>query len=355
MLWKIIKQNEAPAYQINSKLPLESITNQNLSSFFQKPVIDPADEDLVEIEVLRYMFDLKQEKVEVKELQEHLITYRKENKAEVMKKVQKEIRNGNLVENAASLLAEISSPKRKFVHNDDIPEPLITFTYVKAPDYPTPTPTPEPAKLTEEMPIDYTKASKKKENFQIKDRCEFIKLKEDDKPPKPRLVSPSPDPESDPENFQLNSQLVPTTKSLTWVSSSIYNNLPELAMSEYDKMMRDAHSLKCEVVDALNKEFPVSYDYNPKKSRIRTNYSDPQIADDRTRNNVASRRSRQRKKFQVQMIQYSVDYDVDENFLLEKQEDWLRTIITGLEHKVMAADEENAKVLKKLRKQCGFE
>lgn len=209
-------------------------------------------------------------------------------------------------------------------------------------------------------PTDYTMASKKNEEFKIDDRCQFIKLKDAPKDKSPLTpASSSPDSDSDQENVFNNSQLkklVHASKINNWCGSSIYNNLPELVMTEYDKMLRESHKLKVEVIKALNTEFPVSYDYNPKKSRIRTNYNDPQIADDRTRNNIASRRSRQRKKFQVQLIQYSVDYDLDENFLLAKQEKWLRGIISNLEQKILTNGEDNnVSKLKKLRKQCGFE
>lgn len=133
--------------------------------------------------------------------------------------------------------------------------------------------------------------------------------------------------------------------------------MPERAMTEFDKLLRDAHSLKVKVIRMLNDEYPVSYDYNPKKSRIRTNYADPQIADDRTRNNIASRRSRQRKKFQFQVMQYSVDYDEDENEVCQKQLAWLTGMILNMEQHYICENGETpvsfAK-LKNIRQQCGL-
>lgn len=342
------------------------------------PEEHPAVTDLREMEVLRFLFDLKREQIDPMKLQQMLLEHQIQNQVKQMALLQQEREklnassrrsssqyDRNSPSSSSSLTSlfnsgsETSTPSR--VNNCMIPEPKIIFNYVESPKFPTPTSTPEPDELPDDMkPIDYTKASKKQENFQINDRCEFIKLKDAPKnkaPPTP--ASSSPDSDSDQENLFNNSQLsklVAASKIKNWCGSSIYNNLPELVMTEYDKMLRDSHNLKVEVVKALNTEFPVSYDYNPKKSRIRTNYNDPRIADDRTRNNIASRRSRQRKKFQVQMIQYSVDYDLDENFLLSKQEKWLKGIISNLEQKILTNGDDSAVAkLRKLRIQCGFE
>lgn len=342
------------------------------------PKEHPAVTDLREMDVLRFLFDLKREQIDPMKLQQMLLEHQIQNQVKQMALLQQERDKSNGSSRRSSTQfdhnspspssslsslfnsgSEFSTPSR--VSNCMIPEPKIIFNYVSSSKFPTPTSTPEPDETSEDMtPIDYTKASKKHEDFKIDDRCQFIKLKDAPKgkaPPTP--ASSSPDSDSDQENVYSNSQLeklVPCSKIDKWCGSSIYNNLPELVMTEYDKMLRESHNLKVEVVKALNNEFPVSYDYNPKKSRIRTNYNDPQIADDRTRNNIASRRSRQRKKFQVQMIQYSVDYDLDENFLLAKQEKWLRGIISNLEQKILTNGEDGGvSKLKNLRKQCGFE
>lgn len=336
----------------------------------------PAVTDLREMEVLRFLFDLKREQIDPMKLQQMLLEHQIQNQVKQMasmvareqssqssrrSSIQLDHNSPSSSSSATSLFNsgyENSTPSR--IRNCMIPEPKIVFNYVPSPKFPTPTSTPEPEESSDDMaPTDYTMASKKNEEFKIDDRCQFIKLKDAPKDKSPLTpASSSPDSDSDQENVFNNSQLkklVHASKINNWCGSSIYNNLPELVMTEYDKMLRECHKLKVEVVKALNTEFPVSYDYNPKKSRIRTNYNDPQIADDRTRNNIASRRSRQRKKFQVQMIQYSVDYDLDENFLLAKQEKWLRGIISNLEQKILTNVDVDVSKLKKLRKQCGFE
>lgn len=344
----------------------------------------PAVADLREMDVLRFLFELKREQIDPKKLQQMLIEHQiqnqvkqlaqeqqeRDNKKKESEKPKKSSLEGNLGSIASSPMLSMfkpgdftSTPSSSSYSSSDnqIPEPKIVFQYVPSPKFPTPTTTPEPNESADEdSPIDYRKAAKKAEEFKMKDRSQFIKFNDDHKNKAPSTPSTSsPDSDSDQENLfdnQQLSKLVSVSKIRNWRGSSIYNNLPELVMTEYDKMLRESHTLKVEVIDAMNTQFPVSYDYNPKKSRIRTNYSDPQIADDRTRNNIASRRSRQRKKFQTQMIQYSVDYDVDENFLLEKQEKWLKGIIASLEQKIMTNKEsDGVPKLKKLRKQCGFE
>jgi len=116
-----------------------------------------------------------------------------------------------------------------------------------------------------------------------------------------------------------------------WIGANIYSEMSEAAILELDKILIEHHTLKVNVVTQLNSEFPVSYDYNKNKSKIRTNYADPQIADDRTRNNIASRRSRQRKKFQFQIVSYSADYDEDENKMLANELSWLMSMIGSME------------------------
>ena len=334
---------------------------------------NPAISDLREMEVLRFLFELKREQIDPAKLQQMLIDHQIQSQVKQLAQLSEARSNSPLslptlpphmsrvhTSSASSVNSQssrLSTPER--TPYCLIPEPKIVFQYVPNPKFPTPTPTPEPAECTESTaPIDYSKTTKTRTDFEITDRCQFIKLKEDTKevsPPTP--TTSGGDSDSEQENCNSNSKfknLVPASVIENWCGSSIYNNLPELVMTEYDKILRESHSLKVEVIKTLNIEFPVSYDYNPKKSRIRTNYADPQIADDRTRNNIASRRSRQRKKFQTQMIQYSVDYDKDENFLLSKQEKWLRGIIANLEQKALTNDDGHGKI-KKLRKQCGFE
>lgn len=156
------------------------------------------------------------------------------------------------------------------------------------------------------------------------------------------------------ENKPRNSKPLMTAPKLTnWTGESIYENLPDVVQKELDNMLREAYYVKKECLDKLNTEFPINNEYNAKKSRLRANYTDPAVADDRVKNNMASRRSRQRKKFLNQILQNSLDYDLDENYLLYKQERWLTNIIKNLEEKFLQSTGDEA-AIKKLRAKCGF-
>jgi hypothetical protein len=288
---------------------------------------NPAISDLAEMDVLRFLFELKREQIDPSELQKMLLQYKIQN--QVKKLAEETNARGSVKDSPRSPQSSSSSSggysSTPSTSRSSVPSPKAVFR-------------PEQSSAS---------SSKKSSKEDLQEREKFINLQPET----------SPDSDTDQENLSHNSQftkLAAASKLKSWVGASIYYNLPELVMAEFDRMLRDSHDMKVEVIETLNKEFPVSYDYNPKKSRIRTNYADQQVADDRTRNNVASRRSRQRKKFQNQMVQYSVDFDVDENFLMAKQEKWLKGIISNLEQNVIAQDDGLSK-LRKMRRQCGFE
>lgn len=211
-----------------------------------------------------------------------------------------------------------------------------------------------PRTLAEEL--DYSKMTRGTHNEMLTNakRSAFINLKapfalkhetiEDDEEDQTNTVT----------HFNLSGPIKFYSKFMRWVGSSIYTNMPERIMLDFDKLLRDGHILKVKVVKALNEERPVSYDYNPKKSRTRVSYTDPQDADDRTRNNIASRRSRQRKKFQLQVLQYAVDYDTDENLLNAKHIAWLNTIINNVQLRLVSDSDSALTTIKHLRGQCGI-
>ncbi|CAG9802936.1 unnamed protein product [Chironomus riparius] len=308
--------------------------------------------DLREIDVLRFFFEVNQQHMDPVKLQQIVLQHQLQN----------QLRQHTFPYSPVFRPKEmnVSTPEVNRVTNiSQIPEPKIVFQYVPSPQFPTPTSTPEPEFYDEVN--DYQKAEKQSKSFHIEDRCNFIKLK--DEPKQKILMTPtSSHHESDMSDHETlpesNSRLPPlklSSRTRLWKGYSVYNNLPEIVMTEYDRILRESHTMKLEVIDELNHAFPVNYEYNPKKSRIRTNYSDPHIADDRTRNNLASRRSRQRKKFLNHIHQYSVEFDQDENLLLNKQENWLREVIANLENKIIASNLNDDIKIYKLRKQCGFE
>lgn len=320
--------------------------------------IENSTMDIREMDVLRFFFELNQQQMDPIKLQQILLQHQ----------VQNQLRQNPQLHQQPSAFSPIFKPKESNISTpagptrvtniSQIPEPKIVFQYVPSPRFPTPTSTPEPKSSSEDEIEDYHMAQRKSKNFQFKDRCHFINLKEQQN--RKLLMTPTSSVhESDHSDHEVIESNLPklalSSKSSSWRGSSIYNNLPDIVMSEYDKVLRESHNIKREVIDKLNHAFPVSYEYNKNKSRIRTNYSDPQIADDRTRNNIASRRSRQRKKFLTHIQQYCVDFDHDENFLLKKQERWLCAMIGNLENKLLSKTPERDEELYKIRRQCGFE
>lgn len=233
----------------------------------------------------------------------------------------------------------------------------------------------------QDQPIDYSVKSKSMEKFEVNQRGSFINLKTHERKRKNQapmkivsnveVVESSPSPtffqpdsvqnsesESSDEGLMEN-RILPEvqfgSELADWRGQNIYANMPKNCIAQLDKNLRNSYNLKLEVLTKLNQECPVNYEYNPKKSRIRTNYNDPRIADDRTRNNIASRRSRQRKKFQTHIMQYSVDYDIEESYMLDKQISWLKGVVSKLEQKILTGNSNlTADQLLQLRNKCGL-
>ncbi|XP_070505469.1 uncharacterized protein [Chironomus tepperi] len=308
--------------------------------------------DLRELDALRFFFEINQQQMDPAQLQRILLQHQLQN----------QMRQQSLPYSPVFQPKETdaSTPDDNRVANlSQIPEPKVVFQYVPTQQFPSPTPTPEPQFYDEDN--GYQQLAKKRKTFHIEDRCNFINLKEE--PQENLLMTPTSSNQdsdlSDHETLTESNCRLPLLNfkgiANSWKGLGIYNNLPEIVLKDFDRILKESHTMKKMVISDLNREFPVNYEYNPKKSRIRTNYADPQIADDRTRNNLASRRSRQRKKFQTQILQYSVDFDKDENLLLTNQENWLRELISNLENKIIANNLNADSKIYALRKKCGFE
>jgi Basic region leucine zipper len=308
--------------------------------------------DLREMDVLRFFFEMNQQQMDPVKLEQILLKHQ----------IQSQQRQSQSFgyQHSPVFKPKETNASTPSVLASTIPEPKIVFQYVPSPKFPTPTSTPEPPdaelEACSETVRNYKVATRQPVTFEYKERCDFIKLKDEDR--KKLLITPVSsvhESDSDQETGSNLPALKMSGKTKTWRGSSVYNNLPDIVMGEFDKMLRESHNTRIEVVDGLNREFPVNYEYNPKKSRIRTNYLDPQLADDRVKNNIASRRSRQRKKFLNHVLQYSVDFDTDENLLLSKQDQWLRQIILKLEEQIISKNSSQTEGIIKLRRQCGFE
>lgn len=268
-----------------------------------------------ELDLIRFMFELHQQPIDNAGLQQIIYDHRR---------AQIPLTTAAFSPMMTSFTpSEASTPSvtTKPLNLSQIPEPKVIFNY--APQILTPAPTPSPVESEEIHTTPDTTRIDESED-------------ESEEAPKTKLV--------------------PSQKLNEWCGSSLYSNIPDIAMLEYDKILRESHTIKAQVIEKIHEEFPINYDYNPNKSRVRTNYEDKSIAEGRTKNNIASRRSRQRKKFQQQILQHSVDFDEDENFLLQKQEKWLKAIIENLEEKFLSKEgEKGAEMIEKLKSQCGFE
>lgn len=202
---------------------------------------------------------------------------------------------------------------------------------------------PEPE---QDEPIDYSTKSKKTDTYQELERIDFIGMKFKTKklPCYNKTETESSKSSTHSEQFTIPEVIQKTPQRKTnispvemqddiqnWKGDSIFSNLSQTVMSEFDKMLKESYKTKSEVIKKLHEESPINYDYNHKKSRTRVDYSDDFIRDSRTKNNLASRKSRHRKKFNLTINEYSVDYDHDENGLMENQIQWLKNLIGGLE------------------------
>lgn len=149
------------------------------------------------------------------------------------------------------------------------------------------------------------------------------------------------------------SDILPAPSLPTWVSGDPHVNLPEVVCNEFDKIVRHSNHAKEEFLQRKSQEIPTELKYNPNKSRLRKEYKDAAEAEDRAKNNLASRRSRQKKKTQMQMLNFSLTFDREENRELFAQERWMSDFVSEFETKLLARGYDVA-ALKSLRAQCGL-
>lgn len=138
-----------------------------------------------------------------------------------------------------------------------------------------------------------------------------------------------------------------------WVGCGIYHQMPKCVLKIFDTMMREGYKIKNELLDLMNRICPDKYEYNPNKSHIILDYDKITIMVIRTLNNVASRRSRHRKKFVNQIKKNCLKIDINESVLLRKQEDHLQELVQKLEGKVLDSNIDHFTLLA-MRESCGL-
>lgn len=129
--------------------------------------------------------------------------------------------------------------------------------------------------------------------------------------------------------------------------------LSNAVIFEFDRLTRESSHLKDEFIRTKAEQTPIELDYNPKKSRLKKNYRDAEEESKRAENNAASRRSRHKKKLQVQLMKLSLTFDRDENRTLFGQEKWLSDVISELEGRLISQGYD-LNAIKNLRSRCGL-
>ncbi|CAO1400104.1 unnamed protein product [Diamesa tonsa] len=138
-----------------------------------------------------------------------------------------------------------------------------------------------------------------------------------------------------------------------WLGKSIYYNLPPEVLTQLNEMLKQGFKYKNELIDLMNRVVPKDYAYNPNKSHIVLDYDKITLMVIRLLNNVASRRSRYRKKFANHIKLHCLKIDMDENILLHKKQCYLQNIVRELENKMLdLAINHNA--IFTLRGKCGL-
>lgn len=134
---------------------------------------------------------------------------------------------------------------------------------------------------------------------------------------------------------------------------SIYNHMPTEVLFHFDILLMQGYKFKNELIDLMNRIVPKDYAYNPNKSHIVLDYDKITLMVIRLLNNVASRRSRYRKKFSNHVKLNCLKIDMDENLLLHKQQCLLQDIICKMECKMLDVVMNHDTMLT-IRDKCGL-
>lgn len=94
-------------------------------------------------------------------------------------------------------------------------------------------------------------------------------------------------------------------------------------------------------------------EYNPNKSRLRKVYESPMEAAERERNNLASRKSRFKKKIAQQITNMHLEFDRSESADLYAMQNWMGQVIFELESNCLDRGI-TPECLADMRQQCGF-
>lgn len=157
---------------------------------------------------------------------------------------------------------------------------------------------------------------------------------------------------SDSGNSTMSDEINPLCMT-DWYKDLLKPEYAQRLNAQLEIITSRSEFVKNKILTARIAELPESFDYYPNKSRLRKQYNDPDEAAERERNNLASRRSRFKKKRAQLILNIHLEYDRNENAQLYAMQNWIGKIIFQLESQWLERGA-TAEQMCQLRRDCGF-
>lgn len=157
---------------------------------------------------------------------------------------------------------------------------------------------------------------------------------------------------SDSGNSTMSDEINPLCMA-DWYRDHLKPEYAQRLNAQLEIITNRSDFVKNKILTARIAELPESFDYCPNKSRLRKQYVDPDEAAERERNNLASRRSRFKKKRAQLILNMHLEYDRTENAHLYAMQNWISKIIFQLESQWLERGA-TAEQMCQLRRDCGF-
>lgn len=138
-----------------------------------------------------------------------------------------------------------------------------------------------------------------------------------------------------------------------WFRNAVRPEIAEKIQIAHVKIGSKSAQQKDQYLTMRYTELPTDLEYNPNKSRLRKVYESPTVAADRERNNLASRKSRFKKKKAQLITNMHLEFDRSENIELYKMQNWMAQVIFNLESQCLDSGL-TPEYLFDLRRECGF-
>lgn len=165
-------------------------------------------------------------------------------------------------------------------------------------------------------------------------------------------LMPSRGAASDSGNSTMSDEINPLCMT-DWYRDLLKPEYAQRLNAQLEIITNRSDFVKNKILTARIAELPESFDYYPNKSRLRKQYVDPEEAAERERNNLASRRSRFKKKRAQLILNMHLEYDRNENAHLYAMQNWIGKIIFQLEQQWLERGA-TAEQMCQLRRDCGF-